>query len=104
MTAETATALAEAFREHRDAFGVSITFGQTTITAVVGESEDFRELVEGGFAQTGDKASRILLADLPSIPVTGSAVSYNGRYYKVGPIINPPGSLTALFQLKPAKR
>lgn len=104
MTSETASALAEAFREHRDAFGASITFGSTEITGIVGESEDFRELVEGGFAQTGEKACTVLLSDLAATPVTGSSATYNGRSYKVGPTIIPPGGLLGTFQLTPAKR
>jgi hypothetical protein len=38
MTAETANDLADAFREHRDAFGVGITIGETEITAIVAEA------------------------------------------------------------------
>lgn len=104
MTSETALDLKDAYLEHRSNFGSPVTFGATAITAVVGESEDFRELVEGGFAHTGDKGARVLLTDLASVPATGSAVTYNGRSYKVGPALIPPGSLIGTFQLVPAKR
>ena len=104
MTAETASALAEAFREHRDAFGVSVTFGSTTITAIVGESEFSRELVEGGFAESGNLQSKVLLADLPAVPEIGSAVTYHTRPFKVASRAIQPGGLVGEFELRPANR
>lgn len=104
MTAETATALAEAFREHRDAFGVSITFGQTTITAVVAKSDFSRELVEGGFAESGDLQAKVLLADLPAVPEIGSTVIYQERPFKVASKAIQPNGLVGEFELRPAKR
>ena len=104
MTDETATALAEAFREHRDAFGVSITFGSTTITAIVGESEFSRELVEGGFAEAGNLQSKVLLADLPAVPEIGSTVIYQDRPFKVLSRAIQPGGLVGEFELRPANR
>jgi hypothetical protein len=104
MTAETATALAEAFREHRDAFGVSITFGQTTITAIVAKTDLARELMEGGFAESGDLSAKVLLADLPAVPAIGSAVTYQARPYKVASKAIQPGGLVGEFEIRPAKR
>jgi len=104
MTGETATALAEAFREHRDAFGVSITFGTTTITAIVGEAEFSRELVEGGFAEAGNLQSKVLLSDLAAVPAIGSAVTYQGRQFKVASRAIQPGGLVGEFELRPAIR
>ncbi len=104
MTAETANDLAEAFREHRDAFGVSITFGDEEITAIVGEAEFGRELAAGGFAETGDLSCKFLLADLPSPPAIGDPASYNSRSFKVSSVANQPGSLVGECNLRPAKR
>lgn len=104
MTAETASALAEAFREHRDAFGVSITFGQTTITAVVAKSDFSRELVEGGFAESGDLSAKILLEDLTTVPEIGSTVIYQARPFKVASKAIQPGGLVGEFELRPANR
>ena len=104
MTAETAIALAEAFREHRDAFGVSITFGQTTITAVVAKSDFSQELVAGGFAESGDLSAKVLLADLPAVPEIGSTVIYQERPFKVASKAIQPGGLVGEFELRPAKR
>ena len=107
MTAETASDLAEAFREHRDAFGVSIIFGPATataITAIVAESEFGRELVGGGFAEVGDLHCKILLIELPSAPAIGSPGTYNGRTFKVTSVAIQPGSLIGEFNLRPAKR
>ena len=104
MTAETANDLAEAFREHRDAFGVSVTFGSTTITAIVAEVEFGRELAAGGFAETGDMQCKILLADLTATPAIGSSAAYNGRAFRVQGVAIPPGSLIGEFTLRPAKR
>jgi hypothetical protein len=105
MTAQTASDLAEAFREHRDAFGVSITFGTNpAITAIVAESEFGRELVGGGFAEVGDLQCKILLSDLPTAPANGDPVTYNGRAFKVTSVSIQPGSLIGEFNLRPAKR
>lgn len=104
MTAETANDLAEAFREHRDAFGVSITFGSTPITAIVAEAEFGRELVAGGFAETGDLSCKLLLSDLTAAPGIGDPVTYNDRSFKVSSFAKQPGSLVVECNLRPAKR
>ena len=104
MTAETASDLAEAFREHRDAFGVAITFGSTAITGMVAEAEFGRELVGGGYAETGDLQAKILLADLTTVPAIGLAVTYNARTFRVTSVAIQPGSLIGEFNLRPAKR
>lgn len=104
MTATTASAIAEAFREHRNAFGVSITFGATTITAIVAESEFSRELEAGGFADAGELQSKVLLADLPGVPEIGSAVTYQEKTYRVDKRAIQPGGLIGEFTLRPARR
>lgn len=104
MTSETATDLADAFREHRDAFGVSITFGETEITAIVAEAEFGRELAAGGFAETGDLACKLLLADLSAAPAIGGPATYNERTYKISSVAKQPGSLISECNLRPAKR
>lgn len=104
MTSQTATDLAEAFREHRDAFGVAVTFGSTAITAIVAEAEFGRELAAGGFAETGDLACKLLLSDLATAPALGDAATYNGRAFKVSSIAKQPGSLVGECNLRPAKR
>lgn len=104
MTGSTAEALAEAFRELRSAFGVSITFGETTITAIVAESELSRELVAGGFADSGEIQVKALLDDLPATPEIGSAATYNGTNYKVDKRAIQPGGLIGEFTLRPARR
>lgn len=104
MTSETATALAEAFREHRDAFGVSITFGSTVITALVAENEFSRELAAGGFAEAGDLSVKLLLADLTIAPTHGDPVTYQTRSFRVSQKAIQPGGLVGEFTLRPAKR
>ena len=105
MKPELANALAEAFREHRDAFGVAITFGTAPeITAIVGESDLGRELVGGGFAEVGDLKCKLLLADLTSPPALGQPATYKGRAFKVSSLSVQPGSLLGEMNLRPAKR
>lgn len=104
MTDETATALADAFREHRDAFGVSITIGETEVTAIVNESDFGRELASGGFAQTGDLNAKVLLADLPEAPSIGTAATYRAATYRVQSIATQPGSYITELTLRPGKR
>lgn len=104
MTNETANDLADAFREHRDAFGVSITFGITTIIAIVAEAEFGRELATGGFTETGDLSCKLLLSDLPAAPAIGHTVAYNNRIFRVSSVAKQPGSMVGEFTLRPAKR
>ena len=104
MTSQTANDLADAFREHRDAFGVSIIFGATTITAIVAEAEFGRELMSGGFAETGDLSCKLLTADLSAAPAIGGSATYNGRTYKISSVAKQPGSLVSECNLRPAKR
>ncbi len=104
MTSETATALAEAFREHRDAFGVPINIKGTTITAIVAEAEFGRELASGGYAETGDLACKLLLADLTTPPAIGDAATFNGRSFRVSSLAKQFGSLVGEYTLRPAKR
>jgi hypothetical protein len=104
MNSETATSLADAFREHREAFGVSITFGSSEISAIVGESELGRELAAGGFAETGDLSVKLLTSDLSAPPVIGDSASFNGRSYKVSSVARQPGSLVSECNLRPASR
>jgi hypothetical protein len=104
MTSETAATFASAFREHREAFGVSITIGTTAITAIVNESQFGRELMEGGFAQEGDIEVKYLIADLATAPVIGTAATYRDRSFRVSRVANQPGSLIGELSMRPAKR
>ena len=70
MTSATATDLAEAFAELREAFGVAIDYAGTSIVAIIAEADLGRELVAGGFAQTGDLSCKVSTDDMP----TGAAV------------------------------
>ncbi|MES2995896.1 MAG: hypothetical protein V4733_03710 [Verrucomicrobiota bacterium] len=96
--------LAEAFREHRDAFGVSVIFGATTVTAVVEDSEFSRELVEGGFAEAGNVETRALKADFTTLPIIGSPATWNDRSFRIASITAHPTSPVLIFSLRPAKR
>lgn len=104
MTSETANSIAEAFREHRDAFGVSITFGEVTITAIVAEAEFSRDLVAGGFAASAEIQSKILLSDLAQLPSLGTAVTYVDEPFKVSKVAIQPGGLIGEYTMRPAKR
>ena len=104
MTAETANALADAFREHREAFGVAIEIGGATVTAIVNESPFSRELVEGGFADGGEIEVKVLLSDLPALPSLGTAAVYRERSFRVQRVAFQPGGLVGELTLRPAKR
>lgn len=104
MTAATASGFAEAFREHRDAFGVPITFGETIISAIVAEAEFSRDLVAGGFAANAEINCKLLLEDLPTIPSLGTAATYQETPFKISRVAIQPGGLIGEFTLRPAKR
>lgn len=104
MTSEVSNAIAEAFREHRDAFGVSITMAGQTVTAIVNENALSRELVEGGFAESGNLQVKALLADFSTVPAIGAAASYNGRAYTVTSRMVAPGATVGEFEITPSSR
>lgn len=105
MTSETAEAIAEAFREHRDAFGVPITFGAAPeITAIVAEGEFSRELMQGGFAEAGNYQVTLLLSDLTAAPVNGDPVTYQAREFRVSSVAIQPGGKIGEYEIRPAKR
>lgn len=96
--------LAEAFREHRSAFGVSLVIAGTTVIAVVEESEFSRELAEGGFAEAGAVKAECLASDFSSVPGIGAAASWNGRSFRVASVSTHPASPVVGFSLRPANR
>lgn len=98
------TDISEAFLEHREGFGVPITFGATAITAVVAESEFSRSLVDGGWAADAEVKAKVLLSDLPNLPTQGSSVTYQGQPFKVSRIAIHPGAHIGEYTLRPAKR
>ena len=104
MQSATANAFLEAFKEHRDEFGVSITIAGETITATVNESQFARELMEGGFVDESDIEVKFILSDLTAIPSIGNAVSYRDRAFKVSRLGIQPGALIGEITCRPARR
>lgn len=104
MNPETATAISEAFLEHREAFGVPITIGGETITAVVNESPFGRELVNGGFADEGDIEFKILLSDLTDLPGITTPCVYKERPFRIQRPAIQPGGFIGEFSAKPTRR
>lgn len=105
MTSETAQTFADAFLEHREAFGVSATIGtDPEISVLANESQFGRELKDGGFAQEGDVEMKYLLADLTTQPELGTAATYRARSFKVKQISTQPGALVGEILIRPAKR
>lgn len=104
MTGETSSALVDAYKELRDSFGVSISFGASTITAIVEKSRLAKELVIGGYPDSGDISAKILTSDLSAVPEIGDSATYKGRSFKVSTISLEPGSLIAELDLRPANR
>lgn len=96
--------LAEAFLEHREAFGVPITFGETTIQAVAAETETSRELRDGGWADGADTKVKLLLSDLAILPSIGATGLYQERRFKVQSMAIQPGGLIGEYTLRPANR
>lgn len=104
MTAETAQSLADAFREHREAFGVSMTIAGTAIVAVVNQAPFGRELMDGGFADEGEVDAKVLLSDLPTLPSIGTAAVFAGRSLRVARVNIRTGGLIGELTLRPSKR
>jgi hypothetical protein len=96
--------LSEAFIEHREAFGVPITFGAAAITAVVAESEFSRDLVEGGFSANAELQCKVLLSDLAALPSIGTLATYQATSFKVSKVAIRPGGLIGEYTLRASKR
>jgi hypothetical protein len=106
VSPELANELAEAFREHRDAFGVSIKIGSETITAVVEESALSRELSGGGGGFTPEVEFQVkaLLSDLKALPALGTDVVFNDLNLKVSKVGIHPGGLIGEYSIRPRGR
>lgn len=104
MQTAIANSIKDAFLQHRDEYGVTITIIDTEVIAVVNESQFSRDLMEGGFADDGEIEVKFLLSDLTSTPNLGASVSYRSRNFKVSQIGTHPGSLVGEITCRPAKR
>jgi hypothetical protein len=104
MNQATADSFADAFREHREAFGVSIQIDDAQITAIVNEVDMARDLVEGGFAEEGDVDAKVLACDLPKKPMIGRECHYGGRKYRVATVRSREGGQVMHLRLRPARR
>lgn len=104
MQTAIANSIKDAFVQHRDDYGVSITIDGETVTAIVSESQFARELMEGGFADEGDIEVKFLLSDLTTIPAIGNPVTYRSRGFKVSRLGFQPGALIGEITCRPAKR
>ena len=104
MQTAIANSIKDAFVQHRDDYGVSITIDGETVTAIVSESQFARELMEGGFADEGDIEVKVLLADLTQIPSLGKPVSFRSRNFRVSRVGTQPGALVGEISCRPAKR
>lgn len=104
MQTAIANSIKDAFVQHRDDYGVSITIDGETVTAIVSESQFARELMEGGFADEGDIEVKLLLSDLTQIPSLGKPVVFRSRNFRVSRVGTQPGSLVGEITCRPSKR
>lgn len=104
MTATTAAAIRQAFIEHREEFGTTITIGTATVIAVVADADFGRELKGGGFAETGDISVKYLLADVAVAVAIGNLGTFSGRGFRVLSVGAAPGSLVGECTMRPARR
>jgi hypothetical protein len=104
MQTAIANSIKDAFVQHRDDYGVSITIDGETVTAIVSESQFARELMEGGFADEGDIEVKVLFSDLTQIPSLGKPVSFRSRNFRVSRVGTQPGALVGEISCRPAKR
>jgi hypothetical protein len=103
MNSETSTALADAFRELREAFGVSIQIEDAEILAVVSTVDVARELVEGGFAENGEVEAKILEVELPTTAENGKPAIYQGRKYRIAAINHEETRPIVSLRLRPVR-
>jgi len=103
MNAEIIATIAEAFREHREAFGVAVTINNQTITAVVNESPFSRDLIDGGFADSGEVSVKFLIADLTTAAAIGQSAVYRERSFRIQTLTIQPGSKVAEAILRPSR-
>ena len=103
MNPETSSALADAFLEHREAFGVSIQIEGEEVLAVVNTVDVDRTLVEGGFAEDGEVTATILRDELPVAAANGKAATYQERKYHIRSITPEVNRPTVRVVLRPLR-
>lgn len=101
MNAELAESHREAFLEHREAFGVSMTINSETVTVVANDAEFSRELIEGGFSTKADVKVHYLIADFVTPPVLGMSAAYQGAVWRIIEASARPGALIGELRLEP---
>jgi hypothetical protein len=104
VTADIANEIADAFRDLREAFGVSVSYGGQEVLAIAEESEFARDLIEGGFRADAEVKTKALLADFTTLPAFGTVCSYRGATFKVSRVAIQPGSLVGEFVMTPRGR
>ncbi len=104
MNSAQGQSFADAFREHREAFGVPLQVGDDEITAVVNESPYGRDLEEGGFVAEGEVEARFLAEDVSADLKLGQSAIYKERPLRISRIASQPGALVVEVMLRPANR
>lgn len=103
MNLETSSAIADAFLDLREAFGVSIQIEDAEILAVVNTVDVDRALVEGGFAEDGEVTATILRDDLPVAAANGKPATYQDRKYHIRSITPEANRPTVRIVLRPLR-
>lgn len=103
MNSETSSALADAFLEHREAFGVLIEIEGEEVLAVVNTVDVDRTLVEGGFAEDGDVTAILLRAEMPFATALGKSAKYQDREYRIKSLTPEVNRPTIRLGLRPLR-
>jgi CBS domain-containing protein len=105
MNAATSASFADAFRQHREAFGAPVQVGEADLVGIVNEVDLARELMEGGFAEEGDVDVKVMADELPTdVPPLGLSCAYGGRRYRVASVRSREGAPVVHLRLRPARR
>lgn len=103
MNPETSSALADAFLEHREAFGVLLEIEGAEVLAVVNQVDVDRSLVEGGFAEDGEVSAIILRAEMPFTSLLGKSARYQDREYRIKSLTPEVNRPTIRLGLRPVR-
>jgi len=102
MNDNVALDLKDAFIEHRNDFGVTITHNGNDYQAIIAESEYTRTLVMGGFSDDGDIRIKLLRSDL--YLEIGNLITYNAIQFKISGRSVMNNSDIVEYSAKPIRR
>ncbi|MBP46315.1 MAG: hypothetical protein CMH53_00025 [Myxococcales bacterium] len=99
---EVQEAMAEAFVEMLEAFGVPVTVNGESHEATMSQNDVVIEDAEGGFMKSASISLKMLSSGFSTLPTFKDPVSIDGESYAVVGVNRKPNSPTLSIEVEPA--